>query len=55
MLKCVEFCGRQGIVLTRVTDDSTTVDNKHQGNLISLFDFPIDAGDKVPGEHLAKY
>ena len=29
IIKCVEFCGRQGLVLGGHRDDSTTVDKKH--------------------------
>ena len=54
IIKCVEFCGRQGLALKGHRDDSTTVDKKHQGNFRSLLDFRIDAGDKVLEEHLAK-
>ena len=54
IIKCVQFCGRQGLVLGGDRDDSTPVDNKHQGNFRSLLAFHIDAGNKVLEEHLAK-
>ena len=52
IIKCVEFCGRQGLALRGHRDDSTTVDKKHQGNFRSLLDFRIDAGDKVLEEQV---
>ena len=54
IIKCVYFCGRQGLPLRGHKDDSTTVYKKHHGNFRSLIHFSINAGDKVLEEYLAK-
>ena len=54
IIKGVEFCGIQGVVLRGNRDDSTTVDKKHQGNFRTLLDLCINHGEKILEEHLAK-
>ena len=48
------FYASQGFALRGDRNDSTTVDQKHQGNLRSLLDFRIDAAENVIEMHLAK-
>ena len=53
ILKCVEFCGRQGIGLRGHRDDDTEeCSSFNKGNFKALLNFRIDAGDKVLESHL---
>ena len=50
IIKCLEFCGRQGIGLRGHRDDNTcSASNK--GNFKACIDLRIDAGDKILEEH----
>ena len=51
IIKCVEWCGRNGLALRGHQDDATITDNTHQENFKNL-DFHIDAGDIALKEHL---
>ena len=51
VVKCLEFCGRQGLVL-RDHRGSTAPDKKQQGDFKGLFDFHVDVGDQLLQEHL---
>ena len=51
ILKCLEFCGRQGLALRGHRDDSTS-DSLSQGNFKALIDFCIEAGDQDLQHHL---
>ena len=51
IIKCLEFCGRQGIGIRGHRDDSTS-DSLNQGNFKALLNFRTDAGDSHLGEHL---
>ena len=56
IIKCLEFCGRQGIVLRGHRDYSTS-ESSNQGNFKALLDLRIDA-DIALDQHLktcAKY
>ena len=46
IVKCLEFCGRQGLALRGHRDDSTAPDKRQQGNFKGLLNFHVDAGDK---------
>ena len=52
IIKCVEWCGRNGLALRGHQDDATIKDKTHQGNFKNLLDFRIDAGDIALKEHL---
>ena len=57
IIKCLEFCGRQGIARRGHRDDSTS-ESPNQGNFKALIDLRIDAGDIALDQHLktcAKY
>ena len=45
IIKCVEFCGRNGIALRGHRDDSTSTDIS-QGKFKALVKFHIDSGDE---------
>ena len=46
LIKCLQFCGRQGVGLRGHRDNDT--DNfLNKGNFKALIQFRIDAGDKV--------
>eukprot|EP00117_Sycon_ciliatum_P049422 scpid66255/ scgid1791/ len=51
--KCLELCGRQGIVLRGHRDDSTAEDEFHKGKLKAVINFRVSSGDTVLEEHLA--
>jgi hypothetical protein len=51
LIKCIEFCGRQGIAL-RGHRDSSTSESANLGNFRALLSLRIDAGDDVLREHL---
>ena len=51
ILKCVEFCGRQGIALRGHRDDETN-DSLNKGNFKALIDFRIEAGDQELKHHM---
>ena len=48
IVKCLEFCGRQGLALRGHRDDSTAPGIRQQGTFKDLLDFCVDAGDQVP-------
>ena len=51
-MKCLEFCGMQGLACRGLRDDSTAPDKRQQGTFKGLLDFRVDAGDQVLQEHL---
>ena len=51
VLKCIEFCGRQGIALRGHRDDAC-LDSTNQGNFKALIDFRVEAGDGDLEHHL---
>ena len=51
VLKCLEFCGRQGIALRGHRDDETST-NFNKGNFKALLALRVDAGDKDLEHHL---
>mgnify|MGYP000751363744 FL=1 len=51
IIKCLEFCGRQGIALRGHRDDETSSSFNH-GNFKALLDLRIDAGDTTIENHL---
>ena len=51
IIKCLEFCGRQGIARRGHRDDSTS-ESPNQGNFKALIDLRIDAGDIALNQHL---
>ena len=51
VLKCLEFCGRQGIALWGHRDDETST-SFNKGNFKALLALRVDAGDKVLEHHL---
>ena len=53
IIRCIEFCGRQGISL-RGHRDGAKSDFGNQGNLRALPDLCIASGDKELQEHLEK-
>ncbi len=54
IIKCVEFCGRQGISLRGHRDDGLPDLSRHDntGNFQALLKFRVDSGDKELQEHL---
>ena len=55
IIKSIEFCGRNGIVVRGHRDDGTLTSSgilKKSGNLRSLINLRIDAGDKILENHL---
>ena len=52
IIKCVEWCGRNGLALKGHQDDATIKDKTHQGIFKNLLDFCIDAGDIALKEYL---
>ena len=55
IIKSVEFCGRNGIAIRGHWDDGALNSNdisKKSGNLRSLINLQIDAGDKILENHL---
>ena len=50
-MKCLEFCGRQGIALRGHRDDETR-SSFNKGNFRALLALRVDAGDKVLEHHL---
>ena len=52
ILKCQEFCGRQGLALRGHRDDSKAPDKRQQRNFKGLLNFCVDAGDQVLQEHI---
>ena len=51
VLKCLQFCGRQGISLRGHRDDDTDC-SFNKGNFKELLHFRMDAGDTVLEEHM---
>ena len=51
VLKCLQFCGRQGIALRGHRDDDTN-STLNKGNFKELLNFRVDAGDNILHEHL---
>lgn len=51
IVKCLQFCGRQGIALRGHRDDDTS-SNINKGTFKELLQFRVDAGDKILEEHL---
>lgn len=51
VLKCLQFCGRQGIVLRGHRDDDTN-STLNKGNFKELLNLRVDAGDNILHEHL---
>lgn len=51
IIKCLEFCGRQGIPIRGHRDDSTSC-SLNKGNFNALLDMRIDAGDEILKRHL---
>ncbi len=51
ILKCLEFCGRQGIALRGHRDDDTC-SSFNSGNFKALLKFRVEAGDKTLSSHL---
>lgn len=51
ILKCIEFCGRQGISLRGHRDDDTST-SLNKGNFKALIDFRAESGDTSLKEHL---
>lgn len=51
IIKCLEFCGRQGIPFRGHRDDSTSC-SLNKGNFNALLDMRIDAGDEILKRHL---
>ena len=50
IIKSIEFCGRNGIAFRGHRDDHALISSdisKKSGNLKSLINFRIDAGDKI--------
>ena len=52
IVMCLELCGRQGLALRDLRDDSTAPDKRQQGNFKGPLNFHVDAGDQVLQEHL---
>ena len=55
ILKSIEFCGKNGIAIRGHQDDgalNSSDISKKSGNLRSLINFRIDAGDKILENHL---
>ena len=55
VIKSIEFCGRNGIAVRGHRDDGALTSSdisKKSGNLRSLINFRIDAGDKILENHL---
>ena len=50
ILKCLEFCGRQGIALRGHRDDETS-SSFNKGNFRALLALSVAAGDKVLEHH----
>ena len=53
IIKCLEFCGRQGIAIRGHRDDTTST-SINKGNFKALLDMRIDAGDDVLKQHLSE-
>lgn len=51
IIKCLEFCGRQGIPIRGHRDDSTSC-SLNKRNFNALLDMRIDAGDEILKRHL---
>ena len=51
VVKCLQFCGRQGIALRGHRDDDTSC-SLNKGNFKELLQFRVDAGDKILEEHM---
>ena len=51
IIKCLEFCGRQGIGLRGHRDDNTT-SSFNNGNFKELLEFRANSGDNTLGKHL---
>ena len=51
VLKCLQFCGRQGIALRSHRDNDTNC-SLNKGNFKELLKFRVDSGDKILEEHL---
>ena len=45
ILKCIEFCGRQGIDLRGHRDDNMVEDDINKGNFFALLQLRVDSGD----------
>lgn len=57
IVKCLEFCGRNGSALRGHRDDGDVLGEEAQytqGNFKSLVNFQVDAGDKMLKKHLEK-
>jgi hypothetical protein len=55
IIKCILFCGRQGIPLRGHRDDGKEeITEKNQGNFKALLNFRINSGDDVLGSHMEK-
>ncbi|XP_065177014.1 52 kDa repressor of the inhibitor of the protein kinase-like [Sycon ciliatum] len=53
IVKCLEFCGRNGLALRGHRDDGDALDDSwKQGNFKSLVNFRVEAGDDVLRRHL---
>ena len=52
VLKCIEFCGRQGIALRGHRDDGTADELSNKGNLYALLQLRVDSGDLTLKSHL---
>ena len=52
IVKCLEFCGRQGLGLRGHKDDSKCQTKGNKGNFKGLLNFHVDAGDQVLQGHL---
>ena len=53
IIKCLEYCGRQGIALRGHRDDSTS-DDINKGKFRALIDFRIESGDVILKDFLEK-
>ena len=53
IIKCLEFCGRQGIAIRVHRHDSTST-SINKGNFKALLDMRIDADDDVLKQHLSE-
>ena len=53
--QCLEFAGREGMVLRGHRDDLTSEENDHMGKFQALIKFRLEAGDVVLKEHLRTY
>ena len=47
LLKCVAFCGKQGLSFQGHRDDSTAFDSDNTGNFVQLVQFRVENDDVV--------